>query len=40
MNGASEGRGDRTQSCWQWIAVCTVLLCWIAEASLCGQRGF
>lgn len=37
---AEDDDGDRIQSLWQWIAVGTLLFCWIAEASLCGQRGF
>jgi hypothetical protein len=25
---------------WQWFAVGVLLFCWIAEATLCAQRGF
>jgi hypothetical protein len=32
--------GDRLQTMWHWIAVGTLLCCWIAEASMCGSRGF
>jgi hypothetical protein len=32
--------GGRVQTLWHWIAVGTLLFCWIAEASMCGQRGF
>ena len=32
--------GDRIDSLWQWVAVGTLIFCWIAEATLCGQRGF
>lgn len=31
---------ERIQSLWHWIAVGTLLVCWIAEATLCAQRGF
>jgi hypothetical protein len=37
---AREERADAAESIWQWIAVGTLLLCWIAEATMCGQRGF
>ena len=28
------------QTFWQWFAVGVLLFCWIAEATLCAQRGF
>jgi hypothetical protein len=30
----------RLQAFWQWFAVGVLLFCWIAEATLCAQRGF
>jgi hypothetical protein len=33
-------REDTATSPWQWIAVGLLLLCWIAEASMCADRGF
>ncbi len=37
---APDADGDRIQAMWHWIAVGTLLCCWIAEASMCGARGF
>jgi len=34
-----EPREDPATSLWQWIAVGLLLLCWIAEASMCAERG-
>jgi hypothetical protein len=28
------------QSPWQWVAVGLLVLCWIAEAVMCADRGF
>ena len=28
------------QAFWHWFAVGVLLFCWIAEATLCAQRGF
>jgi hypothetical protein len=28
------------QTFWQWFAVGVLIFCWIAEATLCAQRGF
>jgi hypothetical protein len=28
------------QKFWQWFAIGVLLLCWIAEATMCGERGF
>ena len=36
----NESREDSAASPWQWIAVGLLLLCWIAEASMCADRGF
>jgi hypothetical protein len=29
-----------TQVFWQWFGLGVLVLCWIAEATLCAQRGF
>jgi hypothetical protein len=32
---------DRSlQVFWQWFAIGVLVLCWIAEASMCADRGF
>lgn len=28
------------QRFWQWFAVAALLFCWIAEATMCAERGF
>ena len=28
------------QTFWQWFAVGVLVFCWVAEATLCAQRGF
>ena len=28
------------QKFWHWFAIGVLLFCWIAEATLCAQRGF
>jgi hypothetical protein len=28
------------QSFWHWFALGILVFCWIAEASMCAQRGF
>ena len=28
------------QRFWQWFAIGVLLFCWIAEATLCAERGF
>jgi hypothetical protein len=41
VNGHEDGapeQGSRQQ--WSWLAVGVLLVCWIAEASLCAARGF
>jgi len=36
-----EGADDRRlQPFWHWFAVGVLLFCWIAEATLCAERGF
>jgi hypothetical protein len=30
----------RVQKFWQWFAVAALLFCWIAEATMCAERGF
>ena len=32
--------GIAAQSLWQWIAVSLLVLCWIAEAAMCADRGY
>jgi len=31
---------EQEQTFWQWFAVCVLLFCWIAEATMCAERGF
>jgi hypothetical protein len=33
-------RASAEQMFWQWFAIGVLLFCWIAEATLCAQRGF
>jgi hypothetical protein len=28
------------QPLWQWVAVGLLVICWIAEAAMCADRGF
>ena len=28
------------QKFWQWFAVAALLFCWVAEATMCAERGF
>jgi hypothetical protein len=37
---AAEPAEVAAQSPWQWVAVGLLLLCWIAEAAMCADRGF
>jgi hypothetical protein len=30
----------RTERFWQWFALLALLFCWIAEATMCAERGF
>lgn len=33
--------GERAeQTFWQWFAVGVLFFCWVAEATLCAERGF
>lgn len=37
----SDARRERSQSVfWHWFAIAVLLFCWIAEASMCADRGF
>jgi hypothetical protein len=31
---------ESQSSFWHWFAVAALLFCWIAEASMCADRGF
>jgi len=35
-----EEDGRALQTFWQWFAVGVLVFCWVAEATLCAQRGF
>ena len=38
---AGEPADERSlQTFWHWFAVGVLLFCWIAEATLCAERGF
>jgi hypothetical protein len=37
---ATEREEDPVQTLWHWFAVGLLLFCWIAEASMCADRGF
>jgi hypothetical protein len=40
---ATEGSGDENDSLatfWQWFALAVLLFAWIAEATMCADRGF
>jgi hypothetical protein len=34
----AEGEESRT-GWWQWLAIAVLLVCWLAEASLCAGQG-
>jgi len=36
----STAKEPALQSLWQWLAIGVLVCCWIAEASLCAERGF
>jgi hypothetical protein len=36
----AEPDDDSASSFWHWFAVGVLLFCWIAEASMCADRGF
>lgn len=31
---------EQEQAFWPWFAVCVLILCWAAEATMCAARGF
>jgi len=31
---------ESQSSFWHWFAIAVLLFCWIAEASMCADRGF
>jgi len=31
---------EETSNFWAWFALGVLLFCWIAEASMCAERGF
>jgi hypothetical protein len=35
-----EPQDESPSSFWHWFAVGVLLFCWIAEASMCADRGF
>jgi hypothetical protein len=39
---AAQSRDDERamQTFWPWLAVGVLVFCWVAEATLCAQRGF
>ena len=37
---ATDRQEDTVQTLWHWFAVGLLLFCWIAEASMCADRGF
>jgi len=37
---ATEPEEDPVQTLWHWFAIGLLLFCWIAEASMCADRGF
>jgi hypothetical protein len=40
-HAAPEPAGDdQSASFWPWFAIGLLLFCWIAEASMCAERGF
>ena len=36
----SDGNDDSLASFWQWFALAVLLFAWIAEATMCADRGF
>jgi hypothetical protein len=36
----NEGGEDSLATFWQWFAVAVLLFAWIAEATMCADRGF
>jgi hypothetical protein len=40
-NRAHDEEDEETHSTfWHWFALGVLLFCWIAEASMCAERGF
>jgi hypothetical protein len=37
---APESEDHSLQVFWQWFAIGVLVFCWIAEASMCADRGF
>ena len=35
-----DGNDDSLASFWQWFALAVLLFAWIAEATMCADRGF
>ena len=35
-----QGADSFMQKVWPWFAIGMLLFCWIAEATLCAERGF
>jgi hypothetical protein len=40
LDAAPEEANDEASSLWPWFAIGMLLFCWIAEASMCAERGF
>ncbi|MEO8017330.1 MAG: hypothetical protein ABI769_05925 [Pseudomonadota bacterium] len=36
----SDESSDEPSSFWSWFAIGMLLFCWVAEASMCAERGF
>jgi len=36
----AESRDESAATSWHWFAIAVLLFCWIAEASMCADRGF
>jgi hypothetical protein len=37
---AAPAREEESASFWPWFAIGVLVLCWIAEATMCADRGF
>jgi hypothetical protein len=47
INDQSTGKAPReggadsfTQKFWPWLAIGVLVFCWVAEATMCAERGF
>jgi hypothetical protein len=42
MNNTTKPTTDdeRGSPLWHWLAIGILVICWIAEASMCAERGF